>query len=96
MLGGHLAGRHLRDQVVLATKFSFGGQAGNPNVGGNGRENIHRALEGSLRRLQTDYADPYWLHACDGVTPVEEVLPTLGDLVRAGRIRYFGFSNVPA
>lgn len=96
MLGGYIARRRLRDQVVLATKFSFGGQAGNPNVGGNGRKNIHRALEGSLRRLQTDYIDLYWLHAYDGVTPVEEVLQTLGDLVRAGRIRYFGFSNVPA
>ncbi|MDQ2769278.1 MAG: aldo/keto reductase [Bacteroidota bacterium] len=96
MLGGYVAGRHLRDQLVLATKFSFGGQAGNPNVGGNGRKNIHRALEGSLRRLKTDYVDLYWLHAYDGVTPVEEVLQTLGDLVRAGRIRYFGFSNVPA
>ncbi|MBU6120854.1 aldo/keto reductase [Hymenobacter siberiensis] len=96
MLGRYIAGRHLRDQVVLATKFSFGGQAGNPNLGGNGRKNIHRALEGSLRRLKTDYADLYWLHAYDGVTPVEETLQTLGDLVRAGRIRYFAFSNVPA
>lgn len=96
MLGGYIASRGLRDQVVLATKFSFGGQAGNPNVGGNGRKNIHRALEGSLRRLKTDYADLYWLHAYDSVTPVEEVLQTLGDLVRAGKIRYFGFSNVPA
>ena len=96
MLGGYIASRGLRDQVVLATKFSFGGQAGNPNMGGNGRKNIHRALEGSLRRLQTDYADLYWLHAYDSVTPVEEVLQPLGDLVRAGKIRYFGFSNVPA
>ncbi|PJJ59902.1 aldo/keto reductase [Hymenobacter chitinivorans] len=96
MLGRFVAERRLRDQLVLATKFSFGGQAGNPNVGGNGRKNILRALEGSLRRLHTDYVDLYWLHAYDSVTPVEEVLQTLGDLVRAGKIRYFGFSNVPA
>jgi len=52
--------------------------------------------QGSLRRLQTDYIDLYWLHHWDLVTPVEEVLGTLGDLARAGRIRYFGFSNVPS
>ena len=52
MLGGYVTGRGLRDQVVLAPKFSFGGQAGSPNVGGNGRKNIHRALDGSLRRLE--------------------------------------------
>ncbi|UOQ51163.1 aldo/keto reductase [Hymenobacter cellulosivorans] len=96
MLGRFVAERRLRDHLVLATKFSFGGQANTPNVGGNGRKNIHRALEGSLRRLQTDYVDLYWLHAYDSVTPVEEVLHTLGDLVRTGKIRYFGFSNVPA
>ena len=69
---------------------------GNPNTGGNGRKQIHRALEGSLRRLQTDYIDLYWMHVWDLVTPVEEVLQTLGDLVRAGKIRYFGFSDIPA
>src|SRR5215468_461813 len=86
----------LRDRVVLATKFTFGAEPGNPNAGGNGRKNIHRALEGSLRRLQTDYVDLYWLHAWDGLTPVEEVLSTLDALVRAGKIRAVGFSDVPA
>ncbi|WP_221928637.1 aldo/keto reductase [[Scytonema hofmanni] UTEX B 1581] len=57
---------------------------------------MHRALEGSLRRLRTDYVDLYWMHTWDMVTPVEEVLQSLGDLVRVGKIRYFGFSNVPA
>ena len=96
MLGGYVAARQLRDQLVLATKFGFGAQAGNPNAGGNGRKQIYRALEGSLRRLKTDYVDLYWLHVWDTVTPAEEVLQTLGDLVRAGRIRYFGLSDMPA
>lgn len=96
LLGRYVAERHLRDQLVLATKFGFNTQPGNPHAGGNGRKNIHRALEGSLRRLQTDYVDLYWLHVWDMVTPVEEVLQTLGDLVRAGKIRYFGFSDMPA
>ncbi|MDO7853726.1 aldo/keto reductase [Hymenobacter convexus] len=96
LLGQYLADRSLRDQVVLATKFGFNTGPGNPHAGGNGRKNIHRALEGSLRRLRTDYVDLYWLHAYDMVTPAEEVLQTLGDLVRAGKIRYFGFSDMPA
>jgi aryl-alcohol dehydrogenase-like predicted oxidoreductase len=86
----------LRDKVVLATKFTFNAEKGNPNAGGNGRKNIYRALEGSLKRLGTDYVDFYWLHTWDKVTPVEEVLLTLGDLVREGKIRYFGLSDVPA
>jgi aryl-alcohol dehydrogenase-like predicted oxidoreductase len=96
LVGQYVAERGLRDQLVLATKFGFNGQAGNPNAGGNGRKNIYRALEGSLRRLKTDYIDLYWLHVWDTQTPVEEVLQTLGDLVRAGKIRYFGFSDMPA
>ena len=96
LLGGFVAERRLRDRLVLATKFGFNAEPGNPHAGGNGRKNIHRALEGSLRRLQTDYVDLYWLHVWDMVTPVEEVLQTLGDLVRAGKIRYFGFSDMPA
>jgi len=96
LVGGYVSDRKLRDRLVLATKFSFNAEAGNPHAGGNGRKNIHRALEGSLRRLKTDYVDLYWLHAWDMVTPVEEILQSLGDLVRSGKIRYFGFSNVPA
>lgn len=85
-----------RDKMVLATKFAFGAQPGNPNAGGNGRKNILRALEGSLKRLNTDYIDLYWLHAWDMVTPVEEVMSTLNDLVRAGKILHIGLSDVPA
>lgn len=96
LVGGYVASRGLRDQLVLTTKFGFNTQPGNPHAGGNGRKHIHQALEGSLRRLGTDYIDLYWLHVWDMVTPVEEVLQTLGDLVRAGKIRYFGFSDMPA
>ena len=96
LVGKFIAERNLRDRVVLATKFTFNADPSNPNAGGNGRKNIYRALEGSLRRLQTDYIDLYWLHVWDMLTPVEEVLSTLNDLVRAGKIRHFGFSDVPA
>jgi len=94
--GKFIAERKLRDRVVLATKFTFSAEAGNPNAGGNGRKNIYRALQGSLRRLQTDYIDLYWLHAWDTATPIEEVVSTLNDLVREGKIRHYGFSNTPA
>lgn len=96
MVGKFIAERKLRDRVVLATKFTFSTEPGNPNAGGNGRKNVYRALEGSLRRLKTDYIDLYWLHAWDTVTPVEELISTLNDLVRQGKIRHYGFSDVPA
>ena len=96
LLGKFIHERSLRNRVVLATKFTFNADPGNPNAGGNGRKNIHRAIEDSLRRLNTDYIDLYWLHAWDTVTPVEEVVSTLNDLVRAGKIRHYGFSDTPA
>jgi aryl-alcohol dehydrogenase-like predicted oxidoreductase len=96
LVGKFIAERNLRDRVVLATKFTFNTDPGNPNGGGNGRKSIYRALAGSLRRLRTDYIDLYWLHAWDTVTPVEEVVATLNDLVREGKIRHYGFSDTPA
>ena len=96
MVGKFTAAGNLRDRLVIATKFSYNNQAGNPNAGGNGRKNIYRALEGSLRRLKTDYVDLYYLHTWDIITPAEEVLSTLTDLVREGKIRYIGLSDVPA
>jgi aryl-alcohol dehydrogenase-like predicted oxidoreductase len=96
MVGKFVAERGLRDRMVIATKFTFSADRSNPNAGGNGRKNIRRALEGSLDRLKTDYVDLYWLHAWDTVTPAEEVLSTMNDLVREGKILHFGFSNVPA
>jgi aryl-alcohol dehydrogenase-like predicted oxidoreductase len=68
-VGKFVAERGLRDHVVLATKFSFGAAEGNPNAGGNGRKNMLRAVEGSLRRLGTDYIDLYWVHAWDTSRP---------------------------
>jgi aryl-alcohol dehydrogenase-like predicted oxidoreductase len=95
-----------RDEVVLATKFGFNGSAspltaaqaggGDPNAGGVGAKNVHRALDASLKRLGTDYIDLYWMHIWDGVTPAEEIVQTLGDLVRAGKIRYYALSDMPA
>ena len=96
VVGRFVADGKLRDRLVLATKFSFNAEEGNPNAGGNGRKNIYRALEGSLRRLQMDYVDLYWMHVWDTITPVEEVVSTLTDLVHEGKIRYYGFSDVPA
>jgi aryl-alcohol dehydrogenase-like predicted oxidoreductase len=96
LVGDYFRAAGGRDRAVIATKFSLGSTPGDPNSGGNGRKNVYRALEGSLRRLKTDYVDLYWLHAWDGITPVEEVVQTLGDLVRAGKVRYVGLSDVPA
>jgi aryl-alcohol dehydrogenase-like predicted oxidoreductase len=96
LVGQFIDERGLRERVVLATKFTFNADPSNPNAGGNGRKNICRALEGSLRRLKTDYVDLYWMHVWDRITPVEEVMYTLNDLVRDGRIRHYGFSDVPA
>jgi len=96
IVGRLVKGSNLRDKLVIATKFTFNPEEGNPNSGGNGRKNAYRALEGSLRRLKTDCIDLYWMHAWDKVTPVEEVVDTLTDLVRQGKIRYYAFSDVPA
>ncbi|MFD8378248.1 aldo/keto reductase [Streptomyces sp. NPDC059679] len=97
IVGDYFASRPgLRDRVVLGTKFFFNLYEGDPNGGGPGRKAIVQQLENSLRRLQTDYVDIYWLHNFDPTTPVEETLRTLDDLVRDGKIRYVGFSDVPA
>jgi aryl-alcohol dehydrogenase-like predicted oxidoreductase len=96
LIGEYLASSGRRDSVVLATKYTFCGRPGDPNAGGNARKNVHRALEGSLKRLRTDYVDLYWMHAWDGVTPVEEVMATFDALVKSGKVRYVGLSDVPA
>ena len=96
VVGNYIANRGLRDRIVLATKFTFNAEPGNPNAGGNGRKNIYRAIERSLRHLRTDYIDLYWLHAWDMLTPVEEVLSTIDALTREGKVRHFGLSDVPA
>ncbi len=90
ILGQAIRGR--RDQVIISTKGTFRAGPG-PNDVGSSRFHLIRAVEGSLRRLGTDYIDLYQLHAFDAMTPVEEALQTLDDLVRAGKIRYIGCSN---
>jgi aryl-alcohol dehydrogenase-like predicted oxidoreductase len=96
MVGNFVKDAGLRDKVAIATKFTYGADAGNPNGGGNGRKNMMRAIEGSLKRLQTDYVDLYWVHVWDTLTPVEEVVSSLNSLVQQGKTRYIGLSNCPA
>jgi aryl-alcohol dehydrogenase-like predicted oxidoreductase len=86
----------LREGVVLSTKFFGNLHPGDPNGGGGGRKALIAQLEDSLRRLQTDYVDLYWLHNWDRRAPIDETLRALDDLVTAGRIRYLGLSDVPA
>jgi aryl-alcohol dehydrogenase-like predicted oxidoreductase len=97
IIGDHLAKTpSRRDRVVLATKFLGGMFPGDPNSGGSNRKAIMGSLEGSLRRLQTDYIDLYWMHAWDATTPIEETLRALDDVVASGKVRYIGFSDTPA
>ncbi|SCX96510.1 Predicted oxidoreductase [Streptomyces sp. 136MFCol5.1] len=97
IIGDYFAGRSaLRDRVVIGTKFFGNLYENDPNGGGPGRKAIVQQLENSLRRLQTDFVDIYWLHNFDPVTPVEETLRALDDLIRDGKVRYVGFSDVPA
>ncbi|RYZ44058.1 MAG: aldo/keto reductase [Myxococcaceae bacterium] len=97
IIGDHV-GRHAarRERLVIATKFSGNLYPGDPNGGGSGRKSIISACENSLRRLQTDYIDLYWLHNWDVHTPIDETMAALEDLVRAGKVRYLGVSDTPA
>jgi aryl-alcohol dehydrogenase-like predicted oxidoreductase len=90
ILGAAIKGR--RDRVIISTKGTFRAGTG-ANDAGSSRYHITRAVEGSLKRLGTDRIDLYQLHGFDAMTPVEEVLRTLDDLVRAGKILYIGCSN---
>jgi aryl-alcohol dehydrogenase-like predicted oxidoreductase len=90
ILGAAIKGR--RDRVIISTKATF--RAGDePNNVGSSRSHLIRACELALKRLGTDYIDLFQLHGYDAITPVEETLSTLDDLVRAGKIRYVGCSN---
>jgi len=88
-----------REEVVLATKYTDGalsGETAHPNAAGNSRKRMTEAVEASLRRLNTDYIDLLWVHAWDFMTPVEEVMRGLDDLVRQGKVLYIGLSDAPA
>ncbi len=90
ILGQALRGR--RDQAIISTKATFPTGSG-PNEVGSSRFHLIRSVETSLRRLGTDYIDVFQLHGFDAMTPVEETIRTLDDLVQAGKIRYTGCSN---
>jgi aryl-alcohol dehydrogenase-like predicted oxidoreductase len=88
-----------RDRYVVATKYTLRVLPDNPlhaNLGGNSRKSMHRSVENSLRRLDTDYIDLLYLHMWDFMTPVEEVLRAVDDLIHSGKVLYFAFSDTPA
>jgi aryl-alcohol dehydrogenase-like predicted oxidoreductase len=85
-----------RQHFVVATKYTLSTRHGDPNFSGNHRKNMQQALEASLRRLNTDYVDIYWLHAWDFLTPLEEIMRAFDDLVRQGKVLYIGISDTPA
>lgn len=85
-----------RHRFVLATKYTLRDESGDPNFAGNHRKNMMRSVHESLRRLDTEFIDLLWVHAWDGVTPVEEVMRGLDDLVQSGKVHYIGISDTPA
>jgi aryl-alcohol dehydrogenase-like predicted oxidoreductase len=85
-----------RERFVVATKYTLSTQRDDPNAGGNQRKNMVQSVERSLRRLGTDYIDLLWLHMWDGLTPLEEVVRAMDDLMCAGKVLYVGFSDTPA
>jgi aryl-alcohol dehydrogenase-like predicted oxidoreductase len=85
-----------RNRFVLATKYTSNTRRGDPNAGGNHRKNMVQSLEASLKRLNTAYIDLYWVHAWDPMTPIEEMMRALDDMVKSGKILYAGISDAPA
>ncbi len=94
LLGEFLKGD--RDRAVLATKYTNAMPGTDPNAGGNQRKNMMRSVEASLKRLQTDYIDLYWLHIWDKITPLDEVMRAFDDLVRQGKVLHAGVSDMAA
>lgn len=93
-LADFLRGR--RERFVLATKYTLSMRPDDPNAGGNHRKNMVQSVEASLKRLKMDYIDLLWVHAWDYMTPVDEVMRGLDDLVRSGKVLYVGISDAPA
>jgi len=85
-----------RDQFVIATKYTNNFRQGDPNAGGNGRKSLLFSLENSLKNLQTHYVDLFYIHYWDFTTSPEEIMRTLDDVVRAGKVLYVAVSDVPA
>ena len=95
-VGELLKERGSRDKIVISTKYTMNMDPSNPLSGGNGKSQMIREVEKSLKRLQTDYIDVLYLHHWDTSTPVEEVMKSLNTIVQSGKVRYIGFSNFPA
>jgi aryl-alcohol dehydrogenase-like predicted oxidoreductase len=87
---------HERERIVLATKYTGGMRGRDVNATGNSRKNMLNSVHASLDRLKTDYIDLFWVHARDYLTPIDEVMRGLDDLVRQGKVLYVGISDTPA
>jgi aryl-alcohol dehydrogenase-like predicted oxidoreductase len=85
-----------RERFVLATKYTISTNPDDPNASGNHRKNLVQSVEASLKRLNTSYIDLLWIHIWDPMTPIEEVMRALDDLIRGGKILYVGISDAPA
>jgi len=93
---GEYVHNHDRDYFVLATKYSLKDNLTNPNASGNNRKNMMRSVEESLLRLKTDFIDVLYLHIWDDITPIDEVLRAMDDLIRQGKVNYAAISDTPA
>ncbi len=93
---GEFISNHNRDYFVLATKYTLVDDKTNPNASGNNRKNMMRSVEQSLKRLQTDFIDVLYLHIWDDLTPIDEVLRGLDDLIKQGKVNYAAISDTPA
>lgn len=93
---GEYIGHHDRDYFVLATKYTLKDNTTNPNASGNNRKNMMRSVEESLKRLKTDFIDLLYLHIWDDITPIDEVMRAMDDLVRQGKVTYIAISDTPA
>lgn len=93
---GEYVHNHDRDYFVLATKYALKDNMTNPNASGNNRKNMMRSVEESLRRLKTDFIDVLYLHIWDDLTPMDEVLRGMDDLIRQGKVNYAAISDTPA
>lgn len=95
IIGEYLAAND-RDYFVVATKYTLKDNTTNPNASGNNRKNMMRSVEQSLKRLNTDFIDVLYLHIWDDITPIDEVLRGLDDLIRQGKVNYAAISDTPA
>jgi aryl-alcohol dehydrogenase-like predicted oxidoreductase len=95
IIGEYLSNQD-RDYFVVATKYSLKDNITNPNASGNNRKNMMRSVEDSLKRLKTDFIDLFYLHIWDDITPIDEVLRGMDDLVRQGKVNYVAISDTPA